>query len=70
MLSKKHQPNLLPPHDDPLVLANQFGEYFCRKIELIKTEIDSIVVKIPVVEHSQHVPKLEAFSSLSEENVH
>ena len=29
MLSKKNQPYLLPPHDDPLVLANQFGEYFC-----------------------------------------
>ena len=50
MLSKNNLPYLLPPHDDPLVLANQFGEYFCRKIELIKTQIDDIVAETLVVE--------------------
>ena len=69
MISEKRQPNLLSPHNDPLVLANQFGEYFCRTMELIKTEIDSIVVETPVVEHPQHVPKPEAFSPLLNEDV-
>ena len=34
-LSKQESPKNLPPYDDPFILANEFGSFFCRKIELI-----------------------------------
>ena len=27
----------LPPHDDPVVLANKFGEFFVKKLNLSRT---------------------------------
>lgn len=41
-LSKEQQNNPLPPHDNPRLLADNFGEFFYKKIELIKNEIDNI----------------------------
>ena len=37
----------LPPHDDPVVLANEFGEFFVNKIKLIKDSISNIQVNPP-----------------------
>jgi hypothetical protein len=36
----------LPPHDDLGQLANRFNEYFFRKIELIRENVDSISMSI------------------------
>ena len=52
----------LPPHDDPVVLANKFGEFFVKKIELIKDSISNIQVNPPAV-------KLDSFSPLSVEDI-
>ena len=36
----------LPPHDDLSQLTNMFGEYFYRKIELIRNDIDNTILLI------------------------
>lgn len=57
----------LPPHEDPRHLANDFGEFFCKKIELIQEEIDNIVIEPPQVEYRLPDAKLMDFSLLTEE---
>ena len=42
-LCKERSGNLLPPHANPQQLADDFGEYFCRKIALIEEDISSSV---------------------------
>ena len=43
-LSKQKSSESLPPYEDPLILANEFGTFFGRKIELINDEINKIGV--------------------------
>ena len=50
-LSKVRKENPLPPHTDLGQHANDFGEFFHRKIELFRTEIDDIPVQPPSVEY-------------------
>lgn len=38
---------LNPEHDDPLKLANKFGTFFCKKIEVIKENLDNLQVQEP-----------------------
>ena len=60
----------LPEHDDPVNLANKFGGFFYKKIELvIKTEIDDISVDPPDVHFYPPQVKLENFSSISEDEI-
>ena len=59
----------LPPHECPVELANQFAEYFCHKIDLIRDEIDNIDVNPPTVEPRLPEVKLEQFSPVSVEEV-
>ena len=40
----------LQPHNSPQSLANDFGAFFIKKTELIKEEIDNIVVNQPEVD--------------------
>ena len=47
--TKECQGMELPQHDNPVDLANKFGDFFSKKIELVKTEIDSISVDPPDV---------------------
>ena len=56
----------LPPHKD---LANNFGEFFVKKIDLIKDSISNIQVDLPFFYVTAAVVKLERFSSLSTEDV-
>ena len=56
----------LPPHDDRVVLANKFGEFFVKKVELIKDSINNIQVDSPC---SDTTVKLDSFSPLSDEDV-
>ena len=46
-LSNKPEEDQLPPHDDPCKLADDFGEFFCRKVDLIRNDIDAITVVPP-----------------------
>ena len=48
-LSNKPEENQLPPHDDPCKLADDFGEFFCRKVDLIRNDIDAITVVSPIL---------------------
>ena len=61
-LCKERSENLLPPHANPQQLADDFGEYFCRKIALIKKDISSSVepsdfaIPSPVVKFACFAP--------------
>ena len=68
-LTNMSHANHLPPYDDPCKLADDFGEFFYRKIELIKRDIDEIVVEPPKVDYSSPQVLLEKFAVLSEEEV-
>ena len=43
-LCNTSQEDSSPWHDNPHKLAEDFGKYFCRKIELIKDNIENIAV--------------------------
>ena len=43
-LSKERQDTELPQHEEPFMLANEFGDFFYKKIELVKAEIDNVSV--------------------------
>jgi hypothetical protein len=64
------QEDFFPSHDNSRKLAEDFGKYFCRKIELIKDNIENIVVVPPTVEYRLPDVKLETFRPLSEEEVY
>ena len=51
-LCNKKQECPLPPHNDSETLANDFGDIFCRKIDLLREEIDSIHMVPPQIKIS------------------
>ncbi len=64
----------LPEYNDPLALANDFGEFFAHKIETIQQKIDDICdnESIAPLEEMIHVDlsvKFDQFHSLSEDDV-
>ena len=67
-LLEKHAP-LQRKDDSPRSLANDFGAFFIRKIELIQQDIDRIVVNQPEVQVQHTHARLENFSKLTEDNV-
>jgi hypothetical protein len=68
-LSNVRKENPLPPHTDLGQHANDFGEFFHRKIELFRTEIDDIPVQPPSVEYEQPKVELTSFRQLKEEEM-
>ncbi|PFX29714.1 putative RNA-directed DNA polymerase from transposon X-element [Stylophora pistillata] len=68
-LCKGPNVNDLPPHDDPVLLANKFGEFFVKKIELIKDSISDIEVNPPYSDTAAPAVELDSFSPLSVEDV-
>jgi hypothetical protein len=69
-LSKERLVEELRIHNnDPSILANEFGQFFLKKIELVKSKIDEISVNPPDVPF--HLPEVKAgvFSSVSEDQV-
>ncbi len=60
----------LPPYDDLGQLANRFNEYFFRKIELIRENVDSIHVDPPLVHYRNPEVKFESFEILSSQDIH
>jgi hypothetical protein len=61
-LSKQKSSESLPPYEDPLILANEFGTFFGRKIELINDEINKIGVNPITTEHRLPEVLLKSFS--------
>ena len=55
----------LPEHDDPTKLANEFGTFFLKKIEIIKENFDKFQVQEPRLAPVTPKENLENFSSLS-----
>ena len=68
-LCNKPEENQLPLHDVPCKLADDFGEFFCRKVDLIRNDIDAITVVPPVLNVPTPEIKFEKFDVLSEEEV-
>ena len=59
----------LPEHTDPTKLANEFGTFFLKKIEIIMGNLDKFQVQEPGLIPSTPMENLESFSALSIEEV-
>ena len=68
-LSREPLVTALPEHDDPTKLANEFGTFFVKKIEIIKENLDKFQVQEPRLAPVTPKENLENFSSLSIEEV-
>ena len=70
LYAKKNE-NPLPPHDCPYRLADDFGEFFCKKIETLKCDINKIApsVEKPIIVRRSPEGKLESFCQMTKENV-
>ena len=55
----------LPEHTDPTKLANKFGTFFLKKIEIIKENLDKFQVQEPRLVPVTLKENLESFSVLS-----
>ena len=58
-----------PEHTDPTKLANEFGTFFLKKIEIIKGNLDKFQVQEPGLIPDTPKENLESFSALSIEEV-
>ena len=68
-LSKQKSSESLPPYEDPLIPANEFGTFFGRKIELINDEINKIGVNPITTEHRLPEVLLKSFSPVSQDDI-
>lgn len=59
----------LPPHDDPVLLANNFGEFFVKKIELIKDSISDIQLNPPYSDTATLAVTFDCFLPVSVEDI-
>ena len=58
--------NPLPKHNDKETLANEFADFFVRKIEKIRQELD----KKPEYKPSpSNTPKLNSFKAITEDKI-
>ena len=68
-LCKQRSVNLLPSHTSPLQLADDFGEFVCSKISLIREDVTSSSVASINISVPSPVVKLETFAHVSEDAV-
>ncbi|XP_068684753.1 uncharacterized protein [Montipora foliosa] len=69
-LCNKKQECPLPPHNDSETLANEFGDiFFCRKIDLLREEIDRIHMVPPEINCYPPEIQLHSFSTVTESDV-
>ena len=68
-LCKERSDNSLPPHVCAEQLANSFGEFFCRKIEVIKEDIGQCFIDPPTYSTPTPVARLERFVPVSDEEM-
>jgi len=66
LLCKERSSDLLPPHTCSRQLADDFGDYFCRKITLIKEKIQSCSIDQPAIVIPSPSVKFTSFSQLSD----
>ena len=59
----------LPDHHDIEQLANDFGDFFVRKIDIIRDKIHNVTVEPTQINSRQPSATLESFAPLSEEEV-
>lgn len=59
----------LPPHTDTCKLANDFGEFFIKKVDMIKDKIAGIITDDPVVETSSCNVKFADFPDFSVDDI-
>ena len=64
-LSREPLETALPEHDDPTKLANEFGTFFLKQIEIIKENLDKFQVQEPRLAPVSPKENLENFSALS-----
>ena len=55
----------LPKHDDPTKLANEFGTFFLKKIDIIKENLDKFQVQEPRLLPVTPKENLKSFSTPS-----
>ena len=60
---------ILPSHNDPNILANEFSEYFCDKVKKIRDGITIDLSKIPPSETRYSVDKLTTLQLLITDEV-
>ena len=68
-LSREPFETALPEHDDPTKLADEFGTFFLKKIEIIKENLDKFQVQEPRLLPVTPKENLKSFSSPSIEEV-
>ena len=68
-LSKERLVEEFPENHEPSILANEFGEFFCKKIELVKSKNDEVSINPPNVPFYLPEVKLDEFYSVSEDEV-
>ncbi|XP_064639772.1 uncharacterized protein LOC135495242 [Lineus longissimus] len=68
-LCQEKQVDTLPPHDDKTVLANNFGEFFVRKVKLIQEKIAAVEVNCPSVTSPAPGKTFSCFDPVSEVEV-
>lgn len=68
-LCKEHSDNSLSPHVCAEQLANDFGEFFCCKIELIKEDIRQCHIEPPTYLIPTPVASLEHFVPVSDKDM-
>ena len=64
-LSREPLETALPEHDDPTELANEFGTFFLKKIEIVKENLDKFQVQEPQLAPVTLKENLENSSLLS-----
>ena len=64
-LSREPLETALPEHDDPTELANEFGTFFLKKIEIVKENLDKFQVQEPQLASVTLKENLENSSLLS-----
>ena len=60
---------VLPSHNDPIILANKFSEYFCDKIKKIRDAITIYLSKSPPSETKYSGDKLTTLQPLTLDEV-
>ena len=68
-LCKERADNSIPPHVCAEHLANNFGEFFCRKIELVKEDIGQCSIEPPTYSIPTPVARLQSFVPISDEEM-
>ena len=68
-LSKERLVEEFPENREPSIFANEFGDFFCKKVELVKSKTDEVSINPPNVPFYLPEVKLDEFYSVSEDEI-